>query len=126
MDVDTSGPNGLSTQPQPPISIPPSEGIEDISPMQENPFQDIVFGQGYQKPDSDILVRNEAGEFQPLIRPMPSTSSGSFRPTRLIHFKVEYRDKNISLVVPDSESVGKYPILYVSDPELAETLSVHT
>lgn len=38
----------------------------------------------------------------------PSTSFAGRSMTRMLHFQVEYRDKNIPLILPDTETIGRW------------------
>ena len=89
--------------------------MHDGSPSDVGPAR-VTFGAMGQSSESAIPV-------QELHSPIameddasasgPSTSASvggiqtSFTPTRMINFNVEYRNRNISIVLPDSETVGE-------------------
>lgn len=83
----------------------------DITQGFPSPFEQMVVGRRYT-PQSDPGGTEAAGPAAAAAfgsssaTVFPSTSADLLRPIRLLNFEIEYRDRNVELSLPDSESVG--------------------
>ena len=84
------------------------------APVTRSPGQEFFSSGIFSDPipwRSDANVFDSAAVYDPgsASGPGPGTSTGyGSGATRMLHFKVEYRDRNLDVVLKDTDTVGKW------------------
>jgi len=89
----------------------------DVAQPQEQLHDDTGVGAANVMPDPDVSDQFHMGEpsvaMQPLINDASAFGSDGFQPyssprVRMLHFCIEYRQKNVPIVLQDINCVGMY------------------
>lgn len=88
------------------IGPSPSSGSHSVDFTNLDPTNTTVEGIGI-----NVRPPDHGGASEMAAGPSYSTTPLNFT-SRMIHFNVEYRDRNIPVILPDNETVGKITFVF--------------